>query len=58
MPYTYQSLAFLWLIIFALAAVSASGWVAGWWAVLLLATACAAPALVLRMPAPSSRART
>jgi len=54
MPYTYQSLAFVWLIIFALAAVSASGWVTGWGLVLVLATACAAPALILRMPTPSS----
>jgi len=57
-PYTYPSLAFVWLIIFALAAVSASGWVVGWGVVLLLAVACAAPALVLRMPAPPVRLKT
>ena len=57
MPYTYRSLAVVWLITFALAAVSASGWVAGWGFVLVLAIACAAPALVLRMPAPASQVR-
>jgi hypothetical protein len=49
MPYTYKSLAFAWLIIFALFAVSASGAARGWWFVLLLALA-AVPALVLRSP--------
>jgi hypothetical protein len=50
MPYTYKSLAFTWLIILALFAVSASGVARGWWFVLLLAVAVAAPALVLRSP--------
>jgi hypothetical protein len=50
MPYTYKSVAFTWLIILALFAVSASGVARGWWFVLLLAVAVAAPALVLRNP--------
>jgi len=48
MPYTYKSLAFAWLIMFALFAVSASGVARGGWFVLLLAVAVAVPALVLR----------
>jgi hypothetical protein len=50
MPYTYKSLAFAWLIISALFAVSASGVARGGWFVLLLAVAIAVPALVLRRP--------
>jgi len=50
MPYTYKSLAFTWLIVFALFAVSATGVAGGWWFVLLLVVAFAAPALVLRSP--------
>lgn len=50
MPYTYKSLAYAWLIIFALFAMSASGLAGGWWLVLLLAAAVAVPALVLRSP--------
>jgi hypothetical protein len=50
MPYTYKSLAFAWLTIFALFAVSASGMARGWWFVLLLAVAATIPALVLRSP--------
>jgi hypothetical protein len=51
MPYTYLSLAFAWLIIFALFAVSASGAASGWWLVLVIAAALALPALVLRSQA-------
>ena len=51
MPYTYRSLVFLWLIMCALFAVSASGAPSGWWLVLLLAVALATPLLVLRNPA-------
>jgi hypothetical protein len=51
MPYTYRSLALVWLIMSALFAVSASGAAAGWWLVLLLAVALATPVLVLRNPA-------
>jgi hypothetical protein len=48
MPYTYKSLAFAWLIFFALFAVSASGAADGWRLILLLAAALSVPALVLR----------
>jgi hypothetical protein len=48
MPYTYTSLAFLWLLILGLFAVSASGVIAGYWLILLLLVALATPALVLR----------
>jgi hypothetical protein len=54
MPYTYRSLAFAWLIIFALFAASASGLAQNGWFVLLLAIAIAIPALVLRDPAYAS----
>jgi hypothetical protein len=48
MPYTYRSLAFVWLIMSALFAVTVSGGVpAGWWLVLLLAVALLTPMLVL-----------
>jgi uncharacterized protein (DUF58 family) len=48
MPYTNRSLAFTWLIILALFAVSASGRLEGPWFILLLAVALTTPALVLR----------
>src|SRR5581483_627681 len=48
MPYTYRSLAFAWLIVFALLAVSSSGVVRGWWFAALVAAAVAVPSLVLR----------
>jgi hypothetical protein len=48
MPYTNRSLAFTWLIILALFAVSASGRLEGPWFVLLVGVALATPALVLR----------
>lgn len=54
MPYTYKSVAFVWLIIFALFAVSASGVVGGRWFILLLLVAVAAPSLVLRSPGRSA----
>jgi hypothetical protein len=51
MPYTYKSLAFAWLIVLSLFAMSASGVARGWGFVLLVAAAVAVPALVLRSPA-------
>ena len=51
MPYTYRSLAFVWLVTSALFALSVSGVPAGWWLVLLLAVALAVPVFVLRSPA-------
>src|SRR5436190_3109871 len=48
MPYTYSSLAFMWLITLGLFAVSASGLVAGSSLILLLLVALATPALILR----------
>jgi hypothetical protein len=51
MPYTYRSLSYFWLITFALFGVSASGAATGWWLLVLLASAVAAPALILRAPA-------
>jgi len=48
MLYTKRSLTFLWLIMSALFAASASGTLSGWWLVLLLAVALATPILVLR----------
>lgn len=48
MPYTTRSLAFTWLIILALCAVSVSGSFQGRWFVLLVAVALATPALVLK----------
>ena len=50
MPYTYKSLAFTWLIILALFAVSASGVAKDLWFVPLFVVALAAPALVLSAP--------
>jgi hypothetical protein len=43
MSYTYGSLTFAWLITLALFAASASGGFVGWWFVVLLAVAFAAP---------------
>jgi hypothetical protein len=51
MPYTYKSLAVVWLIAFSLLALIASGVVSGPWFVLLLAVGLAAPALLIRSPA-------
>ena len=50
MPYTYLSLALVWLIIAALVAVTASGLVAGPWR-LLLVLAALATSFLLRSPA-------
>lgn len=50
MPYTYASLAFVWLITLGLFALSASGVVAGSWLILFLLVALATPALILRRP--------
>jgi hypothetical protein len=48
MPYTYASLAFVWLITLGLFAVTASGAVAGAGLLLFVLVALATPALVLR----------
>jgi len=53
MPYTYTSIAIVWLIVLGLFALSASGAVAGRWLLLLLLVALGAPALVLRRSGPS-----
>jgi hypothetical protein len=50
MPYTYSSLAFVWLITLGLFASSATGVVAGPWLILFLLVALATPALILRRP--------
>jgi hypothetical protein len=50
MPYTYKSLAFVWLITLGLFALTATGVVAGSWLLLFLLVALATPALVLRSP--------
>ena len=48
MPFTYTSLAFVWLITLALLGLTASGVVAGSWLLLLVLVALAMPALILR----------
>jgi hypothetical protein len=58
MPHTYRSLALVWLIMSALFAVTASGVVAGWWLVLVLAVGLATPVLALRNPAQAIIRRT
>jgi hypothetical protein len=52
MPYTNKSLAMVWLITVALFALTGSGAVAGWWVLLIVLVALAAPALMLRSPSP------
>ena len=52
MPYTRKSLAIVWLIILGLFAATGSGAVAGWWVLLLVLVALAAPALVRKSPSP------
>jgi uncharacterized protein (DUF58 family) len=56
MLYTNRSLVLLWLIMSALFAVSVAGAPAGWWLVLLLAVALAAPVLVLKSSIPVTAA--
>ena len=51
MPYTYRSLAFVWLITLGLFALTASGIVVGSRLILFLVVALATPVLVLRRPA-------
>jgi hypothetical protein len=51
-PYTYRSLAFVWLIMLGLLGLTASGMVAGSWLLLLVVVALALPALILRTPHP------
>lgn len=51
MPYTYKSLALVWLITFGLVVLTGSGLVAGPWVLLVLAVALATPVLILRSPA-------
>ena len=53
-PYKFKSLAFVWLIILGLFALTASGAVAGPWLLLLILIALAVPALVLRNERPVS----
>ena len=48
-PYTYKSLAFLWLTIFGLVALTASGTLAHSWPPVLLLAALTAPRLILRI---------
>jgi hypothetical protein len=54
MPYTYKSIACVWLIVLGLFALSASGTVTGRWLLLLLLVALGAPALILRRSLPSA----
>ena len=58
MPYTRKSLAMVWLITLGLFVVTGSGAVAGWWVLLLVLVALAAPALVLRSPSPKGMPTT
>lgn len=53
MPYTYKSIAWLWLVTFGLLALTGSGVVTGKWLLLLLPIALAAPALILSSPSSS-----
>ena len=48
MPYTYKSLALMWLIALGLFGLTGSGTVTGSWLVVLLVVALATPALILR----------
>jgi hypothetical protein len=48
MPYTYKSLAFVWLITFGLFALTASGMASGSWFLLLLLIVFATPVVILR----------
>jgi hypothetical protein len=52
MPFTRTSLAMVWLITVALFALTGSGAVGGWWVLLVVLVALAAPALMLRSPSP------
>jgi hypothetical protein len=52
MPFTRTSLAMVWLITVALFALTGSGAVGGWWVLLVVLVALAAPALMLRRPSP------
>jgi hypothetical protein len=55
MLYTYKSLAIVWLVICAAAAISASAQFTGWGFALLVAVAVAGPAFLLkRLPAAAS----
>ena len=54
MPYTYKSIAGVWLIVVGLFVLSASGAVTGRWLLLLLLIALGAPALILRRNIPSA----
>jgi hypothetical protein len=47
-PYTYKSLAFVWLITLGLLYLTASGVVAGSWLLLFVLVALATPAIILR----------
>jgi hypothetical protein len=54
MPYTYKSIAGVWLIVLGLFVLTASGAVTGRWLLLLLLIALGAPALILRRNIPSA----
>src|SRR5689334_16298548 len=54
MPYTYTSLAFMWLVTLGLFGASASGLVAGSWVILLLVAALVTPALILERVKPAA----
>jgi hypothetical protein len=57
MPYTYKSLAFVWLMTLGLFALSASGVVTGSWLILFVVVALATPALILSRPDHSATVR-
>lgn len=50
MPYTGTSIALVWIVIFALLGLTASGVVAGPWPVLAVLAALASPTLLRRSP--------
>ena len=52
MPYTYKSLAFVWLITLGLLGLTAAGVVAGSWLLLFVLVALTTPAVILRNPDP------
>jgi hypothetical protein len=53
MPYTNRSLAVVWLIAFGLFFLAGSGVATGWWLLLMILVALAAPAVLFRNPVPA-----
>ena len=53
MPYTNRSLAVVWLIAFGLFFLAGSGVATGWWLLLMIPVALAAPAVLFRNPVPA-----